>query len=148
MQPKDLLFSQCSQFYADLKSKFQEFCSVCTSSMNENQYFPEVTVRLSESGDYIELRALGKSLIIEVDIIDENCNLGLLKASLQTRDDKQLLHFVYFDRLGNVKSQPDASAEFYSVNEKLFIQAFTNDIARKLIDHNKAALTNQSSQPI
>lgn len=96
----------------------------------------------------MELRALGKSLIIEVDIVDENCNLGLLKASLQTRDDNQLLHFVYFDRLGNVKSEPDASAEFYSMNEKRFIQAFTNDMARKLIDHNKSALTNQSSRPI
>lgn len=136
------ILSSCSQFYEDIKAKFKGFCSTAETHLNQNGYFPGVNFTASDSKDTAKLCAFGKTLTMEIELIDESCTLGLLKVSLDSVNKPELLYFVYFDRQGNVKHDIDGSWASYSIHETEFLRIFTNEIAKKLIHRNKATLAN------
>ena len=110
--------------YEELKKVFSNFLDQCNERLKNNDIV-RVSVTVSDDKTSAVLYMLGRSFRVSFYIARVNDKiLGVLESAAiepQKDDDDVFLWRTYFDTLGNVKSTPEASSSFHTIQDQIFL---------------------------
>ncbi len=134
-------FRNCVVFHHKLRESFEDFCKLCMKKLDNNKSYPGVSFYKNEGDCYAELYALDRTFRIFFHIEnDGEYTLGVLKAILPSDQDVNdiVLHAVYFDPLGNTKSDLKAEYSMNQIHDSEFLRHFLNSLAKNYLEHMKS----------
>lgn len=110
--------------YDELKKAFSGFLDQFNERLNKNDQFRS-SITISDDKTNAVLYALGQSFRVSFYMARVNDKiLGVLEsATIEPRKDKDdvFLWRAYFDTLGNVKSTPEATSSFHTIQDPAFL---------------------------